>query len=173
MCRTILPPWAAALVAETIRRLLDESLPRLKKCLSLLSEDAICFRPDRETVSVGNLVLHLCGNVRQWTVSGLGGAPDHRVRARAFGERGPLPAADLVARLDETLAEAEGVLRRLDPARLLDPRRVQGFDETGVSILVHVVEHFTYHVGQVTYFVKSRKAVDLQYYAGQGLNRAD
>jgi putative RNA 2'-phosphotransferase len=69
------------LIAESKRRLLDQSLPRLKKCLELLSEEEIWFRPNTKALSVGNLVLHLCGNVTQHIVSGLGGAPDTRRRA--------------------------------------------------------------------------------------------
>lgn len=157
---------ARALIAECRRRLFDESLPRLKKCLSLLSEEEIWLRPNAETVSVGNLVLHLCGNVRQWIVSGLGGAPDTRERAREFSERGPIATASLVEKLDGTLAEVRRVLDELEPTSLLETRKVQGFDESGVSILVHVVEHFSYHVGQISYSVKSRKALDLQYYQG-------
>jgi uncharacterized damage-inducible protein DinB len=162
--------FGRALLAETRRRLLTESVPRLQKCLGLLSEEEIWRRPNAETTSVGNLVLHLLGNVRQYLLSGLGGAPDHRRRSQEFAETGPLPTPELLARLDALVAEVEEVLGRIDPASLLVQRRVQGFEESGLSILVHVVEHFSYHVGQITYVVKSRQAVDLQYYAGKDLN---
>jgi uncharacterized damage-inducible protein DinB len=157
--------FGEALIEETKRRLFKDSQPRVHKCLAQLSEEEIWHRPNAETVSVGNLVLHLCGNVRQNIVSGLGGAPDRRQRALEFAEPGPIPAAELLSRLDETLAEAGRALDRIDPASLLEIRRVQGFDESKLSILVHVVEHFSYHVGQITYFVKSKKAVNLGYYA--------
>jgi uncharacterized damage-inducible protein DinB len=162
---------AQALITECERRLFDESLPRLKKCLALLSEQEIWFRPNSETVSVGNLVLHLCGNVRQWIVSGLGGVPDTRKRSEEFSEYGPIPTDDLVEHLDKIMKEARTVIRSLEPIDLLDKRNVQGFQESGVSILVHVMEHFSYHVGQITYFVKSKKGVDLKYYAGLDLNK--
>lgn len=164
---------AQALIAECQRRLFDESVPRLKKCLSLLSEEEVWFRPNAETVSVGNLVLHLCGNVRQWVVSGLGGAPDTRERAKEFSERGPIATAALMEKLDGTMAEVSRVLSKLDPDSLLEPRKVQGFDESGVSILVHLVEHFSYHVGQISYIVKSHKALDLKYYEGIELDNPD
>jgi hypothetical protein len=108
---------AAAVVTEVRRRLLAEAVPRLHRCLAMLTEAEIWFRPNAETVSIGNLVLHLCGNARQWILSGLGGLPDQR------------------------------------------------------RILIHVTEHFSYHVGQITYAVKSRKAVDMGYYAGVDLTR--
>jgi uncharacterized damage-inducible protein DinB len=116
-------------------------------------------------------VLHLCGNVRQWIGSGLGGAADGRDRAAEFSERGPIPKADLLARLEGVLAEADQVLDRLDPETLLQKRPVQAFEESGLSILVHVVEHFSYHTGQITTFIKTRKNVDLGYYAGIDLNQ--
>jgi uncharacterized damage-inducible protein DinB len=162
--------FGRALIEETKRRLFRDSQPRVHKCLARLSEEEIWQRPNDETVSIGNLVLHLCGNVRQNILSGLDGQPDRRQRALEFSERGPIPAAELLRRLDELMAEVDAALDRLDPASLLDVRRVQGFDESGLSILVHVVEHFSYHVGQMTYFVKSRKAVDMGYYAGYDLN---
>ncbi|NIR47590.1 DUF1572 domain-containing protein [candidate division KSB1 bacterium] len=163
--------FGQVLIVECERRLFDESLPRLKKCLSLLTEDEIWFRPNDETVSVGNLVLHLCGNVRQWIMSGLGGAKDTRERSKEFSEQGPLPMGQLERRLEETMAEVRRVLRELDPTTLLEKRPVQAFEESGISILVHVVEHFSYHVGQITYFVKSTKGVDLQYYQGVDLSK--
>lgn len=161
----------AALIAEARRRLLGESLPRLRRCLAELSEEEIWQRPNAATVSIGNLVLHLAGNLRQWILTGLGGAEDRRMREREFTETGPLPTAALVALIESTLEETRAVLEGLDPASLLAPRRVQGFEESGLSIIVHVVEHFSYHVGQMVYAVKSRKGIDLGFYRGVDLER--
>jgi uncharacterized damage-inducible protein DinB len=159
-----------ALIAECRRRLYDESLPRIRKCLAQMSVEEIWARPNAETVSAGNLVLHLAGNVRQYIVATLGGDPDVRERSKEFSQTGPLPTVDLLARLEESLADASRVLDRLDPARLLDTHRVQGFVESGLSILVHVVEHFSYHTGQIAYIVKSKKNVDLGFYRGKNLD---
>ncbi len=163
--------FGEALLRETRRRLFDESLPRIRRCLAELSPAELWQRPNEGSNSVGNLVLHLAGNVRQWIASGLGGAPDRRERSREFAERGPIPAAELLARLEAALAEAGAALDRADPERLLDPRRVQGFEETGLSILVHVVEHFSYHTGQIAWAVKAWKGVDLGFYRGRDLER--
>ena len=165
--------WSRALIGECERRLFSEAVPRLKKCLGLLTEDEIWQRPNRETASVGNLTLHLCGNVRQYIIAGLGGAPDIRERDKEFNESGPLPAEQLLERLDATMEQAQAVLDSLPPARLMETHRVQGFTETGLSILIHVVEHFSYHVGEVTYFVKSNKAIDTGYYAGVDLSQTN
>ena len=119
---------------------------------------------------MGNLVIHLCGNVRQWILSGLGGAPDDRNRPGEFSEEGPIPRAELLQRLERTLQEAMGVIEKTDPEALLEKRTVQGFPVSRLSVLIHVVEHFSYHTGQIAYAVKSRKDVDLGFYAGKDLN---
>lgn len=158
-----------ALLAETRRRLFDESLPRLKQCLAALSEEEIWYKPNGHSNSVGNLALHLCGNARQWIVSGLGGQADTRRRQQEFEERGPLPTSALVEMLEQLQEDIEAVLQKIEPAGLLRSRPVQTFEETGLSILIHVIEHFSYHVGQATYFVKARKDTDMGYYHGTSL----
>ena len=149
--------------------MIDESLPRIRKCLDRLSDEEIWRRPNSNTVSVGNLVLHLAGNVRQWVVSGLGGAADGRERSKEFSERGPVPRDELLSRLERSVEEAMAVVDKAGPAELLRRRPVQTFEETGLSILVHVIEHFSYHTGQIAYAVKSMKDVDLEFYAGTRL----
>ena len=90
-----------------------------------------------------------------------------------FSEKGPLPTEDILAKLRATLADVRIALDALDPSTLGSTWRVQGREETGVGILVHVVEHFSYHTGQITLAVKTRKAVDMQYYEGEDLNITD
>jgi uncharacterized damage-inducible protein DinB len=162
---------SAALIREARRRLYDESLPRIRTCLGQLTVDEIWARPNEQTVGAGNLVLHLSGNVRQYVLATLGGVTDARERQREFDATGPMPTAELLGRLEQTMAEAWPVIERLDAAALLRTYRVQGFVESGLGILVHVIEHFSYHTGQIAYVVKSRKNVDLGFYRGKDLNR--
>lgn len=161
----------AALRRESKWRLLEESLPRIRTCLGELTDDEIWARPNEASNSVGNLVLHLCGNVTQYILSGMGGAEDRRERPKEFSERGPIPRAELLARLERTMAEAGRVIDGIDAANLLRKRVVQGFDYDGMGILVHVVEHFSYHTGQIAYAVKALKGADLGFYRGVNLNR--
>ena len=160
-----------ALLKECRRRLFDESMPRIRTCLGQLTVDEIWARPNEQTVSAGNLVLHLAGNVRQYVISTLGGSADLRERQKEFDATGPMATADLLAILEQAMGEVSAVLDRIDPSTLLQTHRVQGFVESGLSILVHVVEHFSYHTGQLAYIVKSRKNVDLGFYRGKDLNR--
>ena len=158
------------LIREVRRRIIEESVPRIKKCLAELNTEEIWYRPNENSNSVGNLVLHLCGNVRQWLLSGLGGYTDNRRRQQEFDERGPFPTTILVRHLDELVEEMEKVLSNLTAERMLQPVDVQGFKENGVSILVHIVEHFSYHTGQITYYVKWRKNINTAFYSGMDLD---
>ncbi len=155
---------------ETQRRL-NENLIRLEKCLSLLNQEELWYRPNENTASVGNLVLHLTGNVRQWLLSGLGGEPDNRKRQGEFDQTGPIPASELLTDLKTVLDKVNLLLDRISPEILIEQRSVQGFNESGISIIVHVVEHFSYHVGQITYITKAKKNVDLKYYGDTDLNQ--
>lgn len=158
------------LINEVKRRLMEEGTERIKQCIDELTLDEIWFRPNENSNSVGNLVLHLCGNVRQWVVSGLGQHPDVRDRATEFNENGPIAKETLNTLLDNTMNDVEKTLDNLTQEAILSPVVVQGFEETGLSVLVHVVEHFSYHVGQITYFVKWRKNIDTAYYGGLELD---
>lgn len=158
-----------ALVAEFRRRVMDESVPRLKKCLAELTEAEVWQRPNPNSNAVGNLVLHLCGNARQWVLTGIGGAPDHRERQTEFDCRGGISKAELVEKLDALMLEINELLDKITPEELLRVRPVQVYEESGLTILVHVLEHFSYHVGQATYFVKAIKDMDLAYYEDDDL----
>jgi uncharacterized damage-inducible protein DinB len=161
----------AQLISETRRRIFDESIPRIKKCLDLLNEDEVWRRPNQHSNSVGNLTLHVCGNARQWIVSGLGKKRDIRKRQEEFDELGPIPKADLIRMLDFLIIELDSVLEKVDVPLLMGLHKVQAYEESGVSILIHVIEHFSYHTGQITYFVKALKDVDTGYYAEDNLDQ--
>ncbi len=139
----------------------EHHLPRILECLKMLPDEDIWWRPQLTSNSVGNLVLHLSGNVRQWIISGLGGEPDRRERDREFAERGPLPRRALVARLRTTVVEARKVLEGLGTRELKRVHSIQGFRVTGLEAVAHVVEHFTYHTGQIIFVAKLKLGEDL------------
>jgi uncharacterized damage-inducible protein DinB len=155
---------ARAFVAEARAHMLGEYLPKIERCLERLTDEQVWWRAGEQSNSVGNLLLHLAGNVRQWVVCGLGGAPDRRERDREFGEREILPRARLLSALRATLEEADGVLARLDAATLLRPRRIQGLEVTALAAVFHVVEHFSAHTGQIILLTKQLTGGDLAFY---------
>lgn len=146
---------------EVRKSLGSHHLPRIVGCLERLSDEQIWWRPNEASNSIGNVVLHLCGNVRQWIIAGLGGEPDRRERDREFAERGPIPRGELVKRLEATVRKACRIIRRLTPHELARPREIQKFHVTGFIAVNHVTEHFAFHTGQILYATKLLKGEDL------------
>ena len=155
-----------ALIKEVNLRLFDESLPRITQCLDQLSDDQIWWRPNESSNSIGNLILHLCGNVRQWIGTGLGAQPDHRKRQSEFDERRILSREALLQELMSVMTMAKDIISQVSEADLLTERPVQTFQETGLSILIHVTEHFSYHTGQIAYITKMLTDKELGFYDG-------
>jgi uncharacterized damage-inducible protein DinB len=142
----------------------DDFMPKIEKCLDVLSEEDVWWRAHETNNSVGNLLLHLSGNVRQWIVSGIGGKPDNRQRPLEFSERNPIHKEIVWSKLQDAVAEASQVLESFPAERLLEKRRIQGFDNTALQAIFHVVEHFSLHTGQIIYITKLREARDLKFY---------
>ncbi len=162
--------YKKAIVAETRRRIIEESLPRIKQCLDELSDEQIWQKANANTNSVGNLVMHLCGNVRQWIMHGLDGQHDVRERDIEFSEKGPIPKKVLHNQLNIMMHDLDKALGRIVDQDLLEMKTIQKhFHENGVSILFHVTEHFSYHTGQITYFTKMVKDIDTAYYGNLDL----
>jgi uncharacterized damage-inducible protein DinB len=155
---------ARAFLAEARRHLGEDYLPKIERCLERLTDEQVWWRASERSNSIGNLLLHLEGNLRQWVVSGAGGAADARVRDREFAERRSLPREELLRALRAAVAEADDALARLDPAALLETRRVQGLDVTLLSVIFHAVEHFSMHTGQVILLTKLLADEDLAFY---------
>ena len=166
---TIMPAdqnFRDALIHEVILRLYDESLPRILKCIGQLTDEQIWWRPNESSNSIGNLVLHLCGNVSQWIGSGLGGFPDDRARQSEFDRREGINKGELSQVLQSTMTRILPVIQNLPSEELLRKRAVQTFEESGLSILVHVTEHFSYHTGQIAYITKMLTDSPLGFYEG-------
>ncbi len=155
-----------ALVREVLFRLYDECLPRIIKCLDQLDDVRIWWRPNESSNSIGNLVLHLCGNVHQWIYSGLGAYADNRRRQAEFDEKGPISKEELISQLTSTMAMVKPVITNIPVGELLNRRPVQTFEETGLTILIHVTEHFSYHTGQIAYITKMLLDKPLDFYDG-------
>ena len=141
-----------------------EYLPKIERAVAVLDDDEIWRRANDQSNSVGNLVLHLSGNLRQWVVSGIGGAPDARDRDGEFAQSGPMPREELLGRLARTVAEADTALSVFDPSRLGETRRIQGREVTAFEALYHAVEHFAMHTGQIILLSKALSGRDLGFY---------
>ncbi len=154
---------ADAFLNEARRVLVEVYPPRIIRCLQLLSEEEIWWRPNSASNSIGNLVLHLQGNVRQWIISGLGGQADHRDRDSEFSETGPIPRRALLAGLRKTVAEADQVLKGVRRPDLAHRFSIQGYDVSAFQVISHVAEHFALHAGQIMYITKFKRGKDLKF----------
>ena len=153
-----------AFIQESRRLLAQEYLPKIERCVEKLTDEQIWWRPNPESNSIGNLLLHLSGNARQWIVCGLGGAPDQRQRQTEFDERDGMDRDELLRKLRTTVADVNDVLARFDPARLLDEYPIQGTKATAIAAIFHVTEHFSMHTGQIILLTKMLAKIDLVFY---------
>jgi uncharacterized damage-inducible protein DinB len=146
------------------QQLAEEYWPRLRSTVELLSDEQVWWRPNASSNSVGNLLLHLNGNVRQWLISSFSRTDDQRDRPAEFKEQRVIPAAVLLNQLGATMNEASDVLASLDASDLSATFEIQGYTVTGLQAVYHVVEHFGMHYGQILYIAKLLRAEDLGFY---------
>jgi uncharacterized damage-inducible protein DinB len=137
---------------------------RIQDCLQRLTPEQIWWRASEENNSVGNLVLHLCGNLRQWVVTGIGGFENVRDRAAEFNARGGATAQELQSKLNLTVNEAVTAMETVADGRLTERVRIQSFDVSVLEAIYHAVEHFSMHTGQIIYITKALQQQDLGYY---------
>jgi uncharacterized damage-inducible protein DinB len=151
-----------AFLTKSRSLLVAEYLPHIESCLARLTDEDVWWRANEASNSIGNLLLHLRGNVTQWIVDGVGGRTHERKRQQEFDERSRIPKGDLLAGLRAAVVEADEVLARLDPETLMSGRRIQNYDVTVLEAVYHVVEHFGMHTGQVILLTKARTGDDVR-----------
>jgi Protein of unknown function (DUF1572) len=158
------PDLTALFLDFSRKKLLGQYWPRLQQCVAPLTTDQIWWRPNDASNSIGNLLLHLNGNVGQWLVASFNQDRDKRNRPAEFAAKDGATAAELLARLGATLDAAAAVLDRLTTEQLLAPYQIQGYHVHGLDAVYQVVEHFGLHFGQIAYIAKSLTGKDLGFY---------
>ena len=146
------------------QKLLVQYWPRLRGCVEPLADEQVWWRANPASNSIGNLVLHLNGNVGQWLVTSFNRGEDHRNRPAEFNEREGLSAGTLLDRLGATMQQASDVLARLTHADLVARYEIQGYHVSGLDAVYQVVEHFGLHYGQILYIAKAQSGADLGFY---------
>jgi hypothetical protein len=155
----------AALFLDFSRdKLLKQYWPRLRSCAEALTDEQVWWRPNLACNSVGNLLLHLNGNVRQWLIASFSGGEDARNRPAEFNERRRIAGRLLLQQLDATMQDAASVLDRLTSRDLVATYSIQGYTVRGLDAIYQVVEHFGLHYGQVLYINKQLRGEDLGFY---------
>jgi len=149
---------------STATHTLLQHMERIEICVSKLDDDQIWARGHETENAVGNLCLHLAGNVRQWIISSLGGEPDHRTRDAEFDARGGGSGGELTARLRQTITAAVAVIESLTPEQLAEHYTIQNYEVSGLGVVFHVVEHFAQHTAQIIMLTKMMTGTDMGFY---------
>jgi uncharacterized damage-inducible protein DinB len=157
-------------IEQSIDRM-DQNTRKIESCMNELDETDIWFYPNEHVNSVGNLILHLSGNIRQYIISSLGEGPDLRERDLEFSTDGGYTKTELFNKLRDTVGEAKSVIVNISEEKLLRKRSVQGFIYTGIGNIIHVTEHYSYHTGQIILLTKLFKNKDMGFYSGVNLNK--
>ncbi len=162
-------PFIKEFIEQSMSRI-EESTNRIIKCLQEIDETEIWKFPNNNLNSIGNLMLHLCGNIRQYIISALGEIEDTRERDKEFSTKTGYTKSDLVNKLKNTIDEAARIIKNIDEKRLTNIYSVQGFNLSGIGIIIHVTEHYSYHTGQIAFWTKLIKNKDLEFYGNIDLN---
>ncbi len=145
---------------------MQQMCARIETCVDKLTPEQVWTRGAEKENAIGNLMLHLAGNVRQWILHGVGDQPDVRVRDAEFDARGDISVEELKRRLRSTVEEASALIRAVPPERLCEVRRIQThYEVTILEAIYHVVEHFSGHTGQIIFATKLMSGEDLGFYA--------
>lgn len=146
------------------------NFPRIKTCIELLSNEEVWQRSNASSNSIGNMVLHLCGNMTQYIISALGRNEDKRERDSEFSAMEGYTAAELLEKMKTVTEECIKIINGLGEKQLLAQYEVQGYQLSGIAVLVHVTEHYSYHTGQIVFLTKSLKDIDTGFYKEKNLN---
>ncbi|HAP36214.1 MAG TPA: hypothetical protein DCQ28_09835 [Bacteroidetes bacterium] len=150
---------------ECCRTKLTKEYPKkIEDCLVILSDEDVWWRAHETNNSIGNLILHLAGNIRQWVFHHLGGNEFVRERDKEFAERDHIPKAELIRHLLDAVTAVDSVLEVFPTEKLRDLYNIQGNSVTGLEAILHITEHFSYHTGQIIYITKYRTGNDLKFY---------
>lgn len=164
MCAHFEPNPTNLFLRFSRNKLLDQYWPRLRTCVESLTDEQIWWRPNASSNSIGNLILHLNGNVRQWLVNSFSKRKDERDRPAEFSAAGAMTGKELLGKLDGTIQEAGQVIDRLGEAELVARYEIQGYNVHGLDAVYQVIEHFGLHYGQIAYITKMLSDQDLGFY---------
>lgn len=149
---------------------LDEGTRMIKISIESVSESDIWKKPNDSSNSIGNQIIHICGNMTQYIIASLEEQDDYRNRDEEFSMTGGFTKIRLIQKLEDTVNKAKLVLNRCTKRQLIKKREVQGFNLSGIGIVIHAVEHYSYHTGQIAFWTKLLTNKDLGFYDGRDLN---
>jgi len=153
----------AAQFIQQQRAIMQECLEKIGHCFSQLEEHDIWWRPYQEHNALGNIILHLCGNLGQWVIHGVTEQPDTRDRPAEFSHRGVIPKQQLLEWLGQTISKADAVIAGLDEQSLLEPRRIQGYEVLVQAAIQNSVSHLVGHTQEIIWVTRLRVGAGYQF----------
>ena len=150
---------------------LEEGQRMIHLAFAKIGEEQLWKIPVPKGLSLGNQLLHICGNMTQYAIASLSEHPDQREREKEFATKEGFTKAELLQRLDQTIAQAISSINQASATQYTQLRKVQGFELSGVGVVLHAVEHFSYHVGQIAFWIKLLTEEDLGFYADHDLTQ--
>lgn len=163
-------PWVTDFKENALYRI-EESSRMVNIALAKANENQLWQPPNGNSNSLGNLIMHLCGNMTQYVISSLGEKEDLREREKEFDITKGLSKAELLQKLQATVKEVTATITQASEEKLLKKRLVQGFYFSGMGCVIHAVEHYSYHTGQIAFWVKQLMDAPLGFYDGMELNK--
>ena len=142
---------------HAVHSLRDVHYARLERYTSGLDDESLWWRPQPDSLAVGNVLLHLDGNVKDWILRGLGDVPFERQRDAEFAATGGKTASELLGELNSSVSRATEIILGLDEERLLRRYTFRGDEIDGLLATNHVIEHFAWHAGQAVWIAKMRQ----------------
>ena len=150
---------------------LEESLRMITIAFSKIADDMLWKRPTEQGMALGNQILHSCGNMTQYICTSLGEQLDERKRDLEFSTITGLTKEELLKQLETTVRTAQYTIHNTTSLKYETVREVQGFRFSGIGVVLHAVEHFSYHTGQIAFWVKQLTQEDLGFYDGVDLTQ--
>jgi Protein of unknown function (DUF1572) len=133
---------------------LAAALGRIAHCVGQLTDDQVWSRPAPPMNSIGNLMLHLAGNVRQLIAAGVGGEPDIRDRQSEFDARGPIPADELLGKLLLIVKRAREVIVSASDESLRAMIPIKRYDLNGIEAIIRCIAHFRGHTQEIIHMTR-------------------
>lgn len=147
-----------SLALEAMRVRVTKVMPaQIRSCIEQLTEEQLWWRPNGQSNSVGNLVLHVCGAVLHFLCRGVGKLEYERDRAAEFEESSAVTKPQLLAKFDEMVKKAEQTFDEIKASRLSEPSSEPAYYSVVFEDLFGIAIHLATHTGQIVYVTKMLK----------------
>lgn len=149
---------------------MDDNTRFIGICLNKITEEQLWQKPVETSNSIGNQIVHLLGNITQYVMSGVGDGPDVRKRDLEFSSSKTHSKQELKTKLEALVNRVSELIKIVDAEKWIEMKSVQGFEMSRIGCLIHAVEHYSYHTGQIALITKLMVNEDLGFWAGANLN---